>query len=263
MGTHNRLGPGRQERQGQQDPDGGQPAADPQHHVHPMDERRPDQVEQRHGAERMRHGDPGGDALAHRVGGLRRQPGHVEPAPVRRVHHGAEHRHADGAADLANPVPRPTTAIQIAANPYPLSSPVVAPDSSPKTSRAKPRATTTLAPARGTRRPPTRAPTTSPPISGSSRRPVPSASAPLTAWKYCGIANSRPNSAKFITVARMVPQVKLAERNRPRSTSGCPAGRRVIQRCQSTKAPSTTTPAAMAPSEVELPQPFSPASMNP
>jgi hypothetical protein len=46
------------------------------------------------------------------------------------------------------------------------------------------------------------------------------ASVPRIAWKYCGAVNSTPNSAKTPTAARIVPQVKLVEPNRPRSTSG-------------------------------------------
>ncbi len=63
-------------------------------------------------------------------------------------------------------------------------------------------------------------PTTIPPIIGSSRRPLPMAFAPCTSWKYCGMAKKMPNIANETSVASVVPQVKLADRNSPSSISG-------------------------------------------
>ena len=64
-------------------------------------------------------------------------------------------------------------------------------------------------------------PSTIPPIIGSSLSPLPNALTPLTSWKYCGMANRMPNSAKETMVVRIVPQVKEAERNSASSISGC------------------------------------------
>ena len=63
-------------------------------------------------------------------------------------------------------------------------------------------------------------PITMPPIMGSSRSPLPIASAPRTSWKYCGIAKKIPNIANETSVDSTVPQEKPAEPNRARSTSG-------------------------------------------
>ena len=117
-------------------------------------------------------------------------------------------------------------------------------------------------------------PITMPPIIGSSRSPLPIASAPRTSWKYCGITKKMPNIANETSVARVVPQVNPADRNSrssisgrtlpPRRSSLSAAGPRpVSQRSQPTSAASTATPAAMVPSAVASVQPSCPALMNP
>jgi hypothetical protein len=63
-------------------------------------------------------------------------------------------------------------------------------------------------------------PASSPPITGSSRMPDPAALVPSTAWKYCGIVNSNPTSARMRMGTRSTPQVKVADRNSARSRSG-------------------------------------------
>src|SRR5262249_16737131 len=113
--------------------------------------------------------------------------------------------------------------------------------------------------------PPSRSPTTrpaiTPPIIGNSRTPLASASSPRTSWKYRGIANSRPNSANDTRVVNIVPQVKLAERNSVRSTSGWPL--RLTRRSQATNAASRTTPATIAAIAMGSPQPPWPALITP
>jgi hypothetical protein len=123
-------------------------------------------------------------------------------------------------------------------------------------------------------------PMTMPPIIGSSRSPLPMAFTPRTSWKYWGIANKMPNIANDTNVAKMVPQVKPADRNSRSSTSGRIPGARppwrssgpaasaaalrwVSQRSHATKTASTATPAAMVPSAVAAVQPSWPAWMNP
>ncbi len=140
---------------------------------------------------------------------------------------------------------------------------VVAPAPSPAAITANPSATVALAPARRASRSASAAPTISPPINGSNRMPAPMASAPRTAWKYCGTVNSNPNIANDTTVARIVPQVKLADLNSDRSTSGWPAGRLMSQRSQPTNATSTSPPASIAVSAPASPQPCCPASIAP
>ncbi len=105
-------------------------------------------------------------------------------------------------------------------------------------------------------------PMTSPPTSGSSRMPESIALTPMTAWKYWGIVKTRPNRAKDTMVCRIVPQVKLAERNRLRSTSGWPPSV-VTLRSQHTKAASSTAPAMIQVIAAGSPQPFWPASITP
>ena len=123
-------------------------------------------------------------------------------------------------------------------------------------------------------------PTIMPPIMGSSRSPLPMAFTPRTSWKYSGIAKKMPNIANDTSVAKIVPQVKLADRNSRSSISGriardappsrvprdppAPAWtRRVSLRSHATKTASTATPAAMVPSAVASVQPSRPAWMNP
>ncbi len=70
-----------------------------------------------------------------------------------------------------------------------------------------------------------------------------------------------PNMANDTTVAKIVPQVKLAEPNNDRSTSGSPP--RPTRRSQATNATSATTPATITGSARALAQPCCPASISP
>ena len=105
-------------------------------------------------------------------------------------------------------------------------------------------------------------PTSMPPTSGSSRSPLPSASVPRTSWKYCGIANSRPNIANDTSVTKMVPQRKPGELNSPRSTSGTEP-RAVTRRSHRTNSARTATPATSVASATASLQPSWPALMSP
>ena len=88
--------------------------------------------------------------------------------------------------------------------------------------------------------------------------------APCTSWKYCGIAKKMPNIANETSVASVVPQVKLADRNSRSSISGrMPRPRRVSRRSQATKMASIAAPAAMVASAPVSVQPSWPASMKP
>ena len=62
---------------------------------------------------------------------------------------------------------------------------------------------------------------------------------------------------------RMVPQVNLADRNSPRSTSGCPPGRLVRRSSHAAKAARTATPPTIAEIAVGEDQPYCPAAMKP
>ncbi len=208
----------------------------------------------------------------------------AEPEPLRSADS------ADSAAfiacGMASPRPSPKTANHAAANPVPLLAVVVAPTPRATAMSVKPAVASDFAPASGGRsapspvlrgeasRVPPIIPMTMPPIIGSSRSPLPMASTPRTSWKYCGIAKKMPNIANDTIVDKMVPQVKLAERNSPSSISGrtrrtpppCrgPAWpRRVSRRSQATKTASTTAPAAMVASAAAFDQPSWPALMNP
>ena len=109
---------------------------------------------------------------------------------------------------------------------------VKAPSTSPTAMTANPTVTRSFTPTSGGRTEPSAAlrgvasrvppimPTTMPPIIGSSRTPAPSASRPRTSWKYCGIAKKIPNIANETSVARIVPQVKPADRNTPARSAG-------------------------------------------
>ena len=178
------------------------------------------------------------------------------------------------AAGIAIPSPRPVTANQATVNPVLLPVWVKVPMARPTAITRYPTVTRALTltgggivepsgPLRGLcRRLPPIMPITMPPIIGSRRRPLPSASSPRTSWKYSGIANRIPNSANEISVVRIVPQVKPAEENSDRSTSGWPR-RLVTRRSQATNAASSTTPAAIVAMLVASPQPFWPAVMKP
>ena len=117
---------------------------------------------------------------------------------------------------------------------------------------------TNRAPARLTSIGPIRVATIMPPIIGRSRTPVPSGSEPPTSWKYCGMTNSSPNSAKFATVDSAVPIVKSRLENSARSTSGW-----AERRSHATNAASRATPARIGASTLALVQPSCPASMRP
>src|SRR6266700_7814703 len=65
------------------------------------------------------------------------------------------------------------------------------------------------------------------------------------------------------TAARIAPHVKLLELNRPRSTSGWPAGRRLSRRSHSTNPTSTSAPKSMPVSALVSPQPSWPAWITP
>ena len=178
------------------------------------------------------------------------------------------------AAGIAIPSPRPVTANQATVNPVLLPVRVKVPMARPTAITRYPTVTRALTltgggivepsgPLRGLcRRLPPIMPITIPPIIGSRRRPLPSASSPRTSWKNSGIANRIPNSANEISVVRIVPQVKPAEENSDRSTSGWPR-RLVMRRSQATNAASSTTPAAIVARLVASPQPFWPAVMKP
>ena len=97
---------------------------------------------------------------------------------------------------------------------------------------------------------------------GSSRSPLPSELAPRTSWKYCGSAKNRPNIANDSSVTRIVPHRNPTDWNSARSTSDCPP-RAVIRRSTSTNRASRMRPTAIVASAVALPQPFSPALMQP
>ena len=178
------------------------------------------------------------------------------------------------AAGIAIPSPRPVIVNQATVNPVLLPVWVKVPNASPTAITRYPTVTRALmltgggtlepsGPVRGLcRRLLPIMPITMPPIIGSRRSPLPSASSPRTSWKYSGIANRMPNSANEISVVRIVPQVKPAEENSDRSTSGWPR-RRVTRRSQATNTASSTTPAAIVARLAASPQPFSPASMKP
>ena len=92
--------------------------------------------------------------------------------------------------------------------------------------------------------------------------PLPMASVPSTAWKYCGAVNSTPIMAKIASAPSTVPQVKLAELNNRRSTSGSrPCW--ISRLSQRTNMVSTRAPPAMAASAPVSPQPYSPAWITP
>ncbi len=128
---------------------------------------------------------------------------------------------------MASPRPRPNTANQAAANPVPLLTVVVAPNPRVTAMIANPTATRPFTLASGELGVPSAAcrgeasrvlpimPITMPPIIGSSRSPLPIASAPRTSWKYCGIAKKMPNIANEISVDSVVPQVKPADAEQP------------------------------------------------
>ena len=97
---------------------------------------------------------------------------------------------------------------------------------------------------------------------GRRRIPLPKGSWFITAWKYWGIANSSPNMANVTRVASTVPQVKRAERNRPRSTSGIRLPL-VTRRSQTTKAKRADAPITRPATAHVLDQPCSPAWITP
>ncbi len=102
-----------------------------------------------------------------------------------------------------------------------------------------------------------------PPSSGSSRIPLPIASVPSTAWKYCGAANSSPKNAKMPSPAMIVPQVNRAEPNSDRSTSARPGERRSRARSQTANTTSSAAPPSMPASAPAEPQPSCPALTSP
>src|SRR6185437_9609441 len=190
-----------------------------------------------------------------------RQPAQRQAALVDRVQYGAQDGHADRRSNLpegghqrragpaalrgqrpvgsAMPRPTPTAANQADTNPVPLPAWVSVPTASATAMIANPALISVLVPATGARagppsRPlrgdwsrwPTPRPRASPAISGSIRTPLASESSPRTSRKNWGIANVIPNSANWTIVDSAVPQVKPAERNSDRSTSGWPFGRR-------------------------------------
>ena len=99
-------------------------------------------------------------------------------------------------------------------------------------------------------------------MSGSIRIPLASELRPLTSRKNCGIANVSPNSANEIIVDSVVPQVKPADRNKVRSTSGCPP-RRPTWRSQATNAASAIGAGHHGATASESDQPSCPALMTP
>ena len=148
-------------------------------------------------------------------------------------------------------------------NASPLDEVMVAPSTSPAVRMANPSATVSLAVATRATWLDRPAPRAKAAISGSSRRPLPIAFTPRIAWKNCGAANSRPNIAKMPNACRMVPQVNLADRNSPRSTSGSPPGRLARRSSHPAKAARTATPPTIARIAVGEDQPYCPAAMNP
>ena len=72
-----------------------------------------------------------------------------------------------------------------------------------------------------------------------------------------------PNRANDTIVDSAVPQVKLADRNSARSTSGWPFGRLVTCRSQPTNPASTTAPASMVAMAVRSDHPFCPVLITP
>ena len=170
---------------------------------------------------------------------------------------------ADATTTRFSPKPSPVIAVQVAMNAVLLTALVLVPSTRPAARTANPSAAVSLAVSHLTIRVARAAPSTRPPISGSSRRPLPIAFTPRMAWKSCGAANSRPNSAKTPNAARMVPQVNRADRNRLRSTSGCPPGRRDRRTSQPAKAARRAAPATIAMSAVAEVQPYCPAAMKP
>ncbi|MGA2975031.1 MAG: hypothetical protein ABSF77_06960 [Spirochaetia bacterium] len=111
------------------------------------------------------------------------------------------------AAASAKPMPAPTTAVQAAAYPKPDPTLVAVPANMPAATSAKPRAAVTFAPARAANRLEETAPIMRPPIMGRSRRPAPIESLPRIATEYCGRVKRRPDMAKILNIARIVPQV--------------------------------------------------------
>ena len=207
----------REEPQREHDADDGDAAADPQHRVHALTNALCTDSSSVRRAEPLRRPDAGGDALARGAAGA---PS-AQRAAVGGAQHGAEDRDADRAADLPHRhQQRRADAAALgrqgadrgvhrrgqreaqagADHGQPGRGEAVAgvrrrggAGEQPGREQREADATIATAPTRGASRSASWAPTSRPPMTGSSRRPVPSASAPSTAWKNCGIANSTPN----------------------------------------------------------------------
>lgn len=98
--------------------------------------------------------------------------------------------------------------------------------------------------------------TSIPAIIGSSRTPVPSASLPSTAWRYCGSTNIRPDRTNMPRVAASVLSRKPRRASRVRSRSG-----RSLRRSRRTRAVTRATEAANRTSTTGSVQPRCGASM--
>ena len=88
---------------------------------------------------------------------------------------------------------------------------------------------------------------------GSSRRPVPNASAPWTAPKNCGSTNSRPNKQNVATVARTAAPGEGARAEQ----------REVDQRLDARERRAGSADGQRRSACAASPQPRSPASMTP